>query len=197
MALDLWMVFVSKIFLGGVWCMPAVLLVYFFFFTTPKTNLNPFCSKVMPQRKPFKTLGITSPSKALLRMLERCLSLYTGPDSFPYTTFPIYKLSCVTFFIFFRYSLLPPKQILTTLALKQCPQRRRFKALGNTSSSKALLRMLEMCPLYKLYWSWFFPVCIQTFPFTNFPVLHFFSSPVKWQGELLWSVLVRRPSVVL
>ena len=45
----------------------------------------------------------------LLRMLERCLSIYTGPDSFLYTNFPVYKLSRVAFF---RHSLLPPKTIL-------------------------------------------------------------------------------------
>ena len=115
----------------------------------PKQFLTPFALKHCPQRKPFKTLGNTSPSKALLRMLERCLSIYTGPDSFPYTNFPVYKLSRVAFF---RHSLLPQKQILTPFALKHCPQSKSFKTLGNTSPSKALLRMLERC-LFSIYWS--------------------------------------------
>ena len=114
----------------------------------PKQFLTPFALKHCPQRKPFKTLGNTSPSKALLRMLESCLSIYTGPDSFPYTNFPVYKLSCVAFF---RYSLLPPKQFLTPFALKHCPQR-KLKTLGNNSPSKALLRMLERC--LSIYTQW-------------------------------------------
>ena len=87
-------------------------------------------------------------------MLERCLSIYTGPDSFPYTNFPVLH--------FFRHSLLPPKQILTPFALKHCPQRKSFKTLGNTSPSKALLRMLERC--LSLYTG------PDSFPYTNFPV---------------------------
>ena len=78
----------------------------------PKQFLTPFALKHCPQRKPFKTLGNNFPSKALFRMLERCLSIYTGPDSFPYTNFPVYKLSRIAFF---RHYLLPQKHILTLL----------------------------------------------------------------------------------
>ena len=129
-----------------------------------KQILTPFALKHCPQRKTFKTLGNTSPSKALSRMLERCLSIYTGPDSFPYTNFPVYKLSRV-----FRHYLLPQKQILTPFALKHCPQRKTFKTLGNTSPSKALLRMLERC--LSIYTG------PDSFPYTNFPVdnVYFFS----------------------
>ena len=60
--------------------------------------MNTVCAysvyRVMIEKKcTFKTVGNTDPSKALLRMLERCLSIYTGPDSFQYTNFPVYKLS--------------------------------------------------------------------------------------------------------
>ena len=95
-----------------------------------KQVLTPFALKHCPQRKPFNTLGNTSPSKALLRLLERCLSIYmvlilSRIQTFPYTNFPVLH--------FFRHSLLPPKQILTPFALKHCPQRKPFKTLGNTS----------------------------------------------------------------
>ena len=50
-----------------------------------------FALKQCPKRKPSETLGNTSPSKALLRMLETCLSIYTGLESFPYTKLPVYK----------------------------------------------------------------------------------------------------------
>ena len=92
-------------------------------------------------------------------MLERCLSIYTGPDSFRYTNFPVYKLSRIAFF---RYSLLPQKQFLTPFALKHCPQRKPFKTLGNNSPSEALLRMLERC--LSIYTG------LDSFPYTNFPV---------------------------
>ena len=103
-------------------------------------------------------------------MLERCLSIYTGSDSFPYTNFPVYKLSRVAFFC---HSLRPPKQILTPFALKHFPQRKPFKTLGNTSPPKTLLRMLERC--LSIYTG------PDSFPYTNFPVyklsrVAFFSS---------------------
>ena len=139
--------------------------IFSLFFTTPKTIRNPFALKHCPQRKPFKTLGNTSLSNALLRMLERCLSIYTGPDSFPYTNFPVLH--------FFCNSLRPQKKFLTPFALKHCPQRKPFKTLGNTSPSKALLRMLERC--LSIYTG------PDSFPYTNFPVyklspVAFFSS---------------------
>ena len=73
--------------------------------------MNTVCAysvyRVMIEYLPHKrNVPLRCSSKALLRMLERCLSIYTGPDSFPYTNFPVYKLSRVAFF---RYSLLPPK----------------------------------------------------------------------------------------
>ena len=86
------------------------------------------------------------------------MAIYSGPDSFPYTNFPVYKLSHVAFF---RHYFLPQKQILTPFALKHCPQRKPFKTLGNTSPSKALLRMLERC--LSIYTG------PDSFPYTNFP----------------------------
>ena len=51
------------------------------FLTTPKTNINPFCSKTMSPKKTFKTLGNTSPSKALLlkNVGEVSVYIYTRP----------------------------------------------------------------------------------------------------------------------
>ena len=116
--------------------------------------------RVMIEYLPHKrNVPFRHSSKALLRMLERFLSIYTGPDSFLYTNFPVYKLSRVAFF---RYSLLPPKQFSTPFALKHCPQRKPFKTLGNTAPSKALLRMLER--RLSIYTG------PDSFPNTNFPV---------------------------
>ena len=103
-------------------------------------------------------------------MFERSLSIYTGPDSFQYTNFPVYKLSRVAFF---RYSLLPPKHskplLLSSIVPKENP-----------------LRHWGIPPLLRHYKECWRGVClyilvlilsrIQTFPYTNFPVLHFFSS---------------------
>ena len=127
---------------------------------------------------------------ALLRMLERCLAIYTGPDSFPYTNFPVYKLFRIQTFLYtnfpvYKLSLVAffftilyypqnnSKPLLLSSIVKHCPQRNPFKTLGNTSPSKALLRMLERC--LSIYTG------PDSFPYTNFPVyklsrVAFFSS---------------------
>ena len=76
--------------------------------------MNTVCTysvyRVMIEYVPHKrNVPLKHSSKALLRMLERCLSIYTGPDSFPYTNFPVYKLSRIAFFWLFFTT---PKTIL-------------------------------------------------------------------------------------